>query len=149
MVETNRIQEIIDHLEIQDLLISYCTAIDTKRFDELDSVFVPDAFIDYTSAGGVKGPLPEVKKWLSEVLNMFPMTQHIVSNFEISVDGDEATSRCAFYNPMGLPSTEGAEALQLMFFGGYYNDKLIRTSNGWRISQRIEESTWDYGRPQV
>jgi len=149
MVETNRIQEIADRLEIQDLLTSYCTAIDTKRFDELDSVFVSDAFIDYTSAGGVKGLLPEVKKWLSEVLNMFPMTQHIVSNFEISVDGDEATSRCAFYNPMGLPPAERTESLQLMFFGGYYNDKLIRTSNGWRISQRIEESTWDYGRPQV
>ena len=60
MVETSRIQEISDRLEIESLLVRYCTAIDTKQFDDLDSVFIPDAFIDYTSAGGVKGKFPEV-----------------------------------------------------------------------------------------
>lgn len=148
MVDANRIQELSDRLEIEDVLTRYCTAIDTKQFDDLDSVFIPDASIDYTSAGGVKGPLPEVKKWLAEVLNMFPMTQHSVTNFQIRIEGDSATSRCAFYNPMGLEPAEGTESMTLMFFGGYYNDKLIRTSDGWRISERIEESTWDYSRPQ-
>ncbi len=55
MVESSQIQEIADRLEIQDLLTSYCTAIDTKQFNDLGCVFTPDAFIDYTSAGGGKG----------------------------------------------------------------------------------------------
>jgi len=147
MVESNQIQEISDRLEIEDLLVSYCTAIDTKKFDDLNSVFTPDAHIDYTSAGGVKGAFPEVKQWLAEVLAMFPMTQHSVTNFAIKVEGDRAISRCAFYNPMGVPISEGEEGLKLYFFGGYYNDTLIRTGDGWRISQRIEESTWNDGRP--
>lgn len=147
MVESGRIQEISDRLEIEGLLTRYCTTIDSKKFDDLDSVFTPNAFIDYTSAGGVKGELPEVKKWLSEVLDMFPMTQHVVANFVIKVEGDGATSRCIFYNPMGLPLPEGQEGLQVFFFGGYYNDTLIRTNEGWSISQRIEESTWNYGTP--
>ena len=145
MVETSRIQEISDRLEIESLLVRYCTAIDTKQFDDLDSVFIPDAFIDYTSAGGVKGKFPEVKKWLSEVLSLFSMTQHSVSNFVIKIEGDHATSRCAFYNPMELAPTEDEKTRKLMFFGGYYNDILIRTDDGWRISQRIEESAWNYG----
>ncbi len=87
----------------------------------------------------------EVKKWLSEVLDLFPMTQHSVSNFVIKIEGDHATSRCAFYNPMGMALHEGEEGLKLIFFGGYYNDTLIRTDDGWRISQRIEESAWNYG----
>ena len=145
MVEPNRIHEVSDSLEIQDLLTRYCTAIDSKKYDMLDTVFTPDAFIDYTSAGGISGKLPEIKVWLAKALGVFPMTQHYVTNFSITLEGDSAKSRCMFYNPMGLPSPEGKEGLELVFFGGYYNDKLIRTSEGWRISERIEESTWMYG----
>ena len=33
-------------LEIQQLLIDYSTAIDKRRFDDLDQVFRPEAYID-------------------------------------------------------------------------------------------------------
>ena len=145
MVEPNRIQEVSDHLEIQGLLTRYCTAIDSKQYDMLDTVFTPDAFIDYRSAGGISGKLPEIKAWLAKALGVFPMTQHYVTNFSITLDGDSARSRCMFYNPMGLSLQEGRKGLELLFFGGYYNDKLVRTPEGWRISERIEESTWMYG----
>jgi hypothetical protein len=38
--------EISDRLEIQQLLVDYSTAIDKRRFDDLDKVFTPDAYID-------------------------------------------------------------------------------------------------------
>jgi hypothetical protein len=38
--------EISDRLEIQQLLVDYSTAIDSHRFDDLDTVFTPDAYID-------------------------------------------------------------------------------------------------------
>jgi hypothetical protein len=38
--------EISDRLEIQQLLIDYSTSIDQRRFDDLDRVFTPDAYID-------------------------------------------------------------------------------------------------------
>jgi hypothetical protein len=40
--------EISDRLEIQQLITDYSTAIDNRRFDDLDAVFTPDAYIDYT-----------------------------------------------------------------------------------------------------
>ena len=61
------VQEISDRIEIDDLLTRYATAVDSKDWDLFASCFTPDAFLDYTSAGGVKGPLPEVTKWLSDV----------------------------------------------------------------------------------
>ncbi len=138
-----------DRLEIQSLLTRYCTAIDGKNFDDLDEVFIGEAFIDYTSAGGVKGEYPEVKEWLGKALALFPMTQHVVSNFEIEVSGNEARSRCVFYNPMGLPGgTNQPDELKLFFIGGYYNDKLVRTEKGWRIAERIEETSWKDLPPQ-
>ena len=39
-------QEISDRLEIQQLLIDYSTAIDQRRFDDLDRVFTPYAYMD-------------------------------------------------------------------------------------------------------
>jgi hypothetical protein len=40
------VQEISDRLEIQQLLVDYSTAIDNRRFDDLDKVFTSDAYID-------------------------------------------------------------------------------------------------------
>jgi len=136
-------KQISDQMEIQKLLTRYCTGIDTKQYDMLDSVFTPDATIDYTSAGGPRGPFPEVKAWLETVLAIFPMTQHVVGNFDITVNGDTGTSRCTFFNPMALGNEDGTR--QMLFVGGYYNDKLIRTSDGWRITERVEEGAWNYG----
>ena len=54
------LQEMSDRLEIQDLFSRYTYAIDERNWDGLDDVFTPDAFIDYTEAGGEKGQLPEI-----------------------------------------------------------------------------------------
>jgi hypothetical protein len=70
------LQEISDRLEIQDLMDRYCYAIDERDWDALDTVFTPDAVIDYTESGGVKGSLAEIKAWLPKALERFPAFQH-------------------------------------------------------------------------
>ena len=47
------LQEISDRLEIADVLTRYTRAIDTGDWDKLDTVFTPDAEIDYTESGGI------------------------------------------------------------------------------------------------
>ena len=97
------VEELIDRQEIDDLLIRYATAVDTQDWDLYETCFTADAFIDYESAGGIKGKLPEVRAWLEKTLVMFPMTQHVVCNRAVDIDGDTGTARSVFYNPMGLP----------------------------------------------
>lgn len=145
MIERARSQEVSDLLEIETILTRYCTAIDTKQYDMLDLLFTTEATLDYTSAQGIRGTLQEAKAWLEKVLAQFPMTQHLVGNFIITVEGDRASSRCSFFNPMGLAVQEGKERQKVLFFGGYYNDTLVRTENGWKISERVEELTWSSG----
>lgn len=138
--QMKRFEELLDRREIDDLLVRYATAVDTKDWDLYETCFTDDAFIDYESAGGIKGKLPEVRSWLEKTLVMFPMTQHVVCNRVVDLDGEKATARSVFYNPMGLPQ---GEKRQILFFdGGYYNDKLIKTEQGWRIVERIEESSY-------
>ena len=65
----------LDHLEVQvlgegvdDLLVRYAAAIDGKDWKLLDTCFLPDAHVDYTATGGIKGAYPEVRKWLEMAL---------------------------------------------------------------------------------
>ena len=132
--------ELADRIEIDDLLTRYATAVDTRDWDLYKSVFTADAVIDYTSSGGIRGELAEVTEWLSDALSGFSMSQHMVTNRDIRVAGDAATSRSYFYNPMGRTKRDGT--LALMFVGGYYRDRLRRTDAGWRIVERIQDTAW-------
>lgn len=133
-----------DRLAINDLLVRYAWAIDTKDWDTLDDVFTADAHIDYTATGGIAGGLAEIKPWLAESLAAFPATQHLLSNSQVTIDGDTATARTAVYNPMGAATREGP--LHFFFMGGIYADELVRTPAGWRIKRRVEDLVWMDGK---
>ncbi len=134
------IEEISNRLEIQDLLTRYTVAIDTKDWKLLDSCFTPDAQLDYKSSGGISGPYPEVRAWLEKALAPFTVTQHLISNTTLTFDGDTARARTYVINPMGLPKPDGG--LQIFTVGGYYNDRLVNTEDGWRIAERYEETAF-------
>jgi SnoaL-like domain len=142
--------EISDRLEIQQLLVDYSTAIDQRRFDDLDKVFTPDAYIDYTALGGIEGRYPKVKQWLSEVLPNFPVYAHMLGNFSVRIDGDTASSRVICFNPMVLPGekdpNKGNEKEKVkekvLFCGLWYDDEFVRTPQGWRMTRRVETKTF-------
>jgi len=140
------LQEVSDRIEIDDLLTRYATAVDSKDWDLYATCFTSDARIDYTAAGGIKGTLPEVRRWLEEVLASFPMTQHLVTNRMVRIDGDAATCSSYLFNPMGVRDGDG---VMVFLEGGYYRDRLVRTPDGWRIAERVEEPTFSTRRNRV
>jgi len=133
------LEEISDRLEIQQLLVEYSTAIDQRRFHDLDHVFTPDAYIDYQAMGGIDGHFPEVKAWLAQVLPNFPAYAHMLGNFDVRIDGDTASSRTICFNPMVL----GGDQNQILYCGLWYEDEFIRTPEGWRMSSRVETKCFD------
>lgn len=139
------IEEISDRLEIQQLMTAYSTAIDSRRFDDLDDVFLPDAFIDYSAMGGEKGRYPQIKQYLINGLERFPAYYHMIANPDIKLDGNSATSRTICFNPMEVELADGSR--QMMFLGLWYVDRHVRTAQGWRIAERSEETCWDYNVP--
>lgn len=130
------LQTLADRIEINDLLTRYAHAVDSKDWALYRTVFTPDAHIDYESAGGVKGDIETVVSWLEQTMAGFPMTQHLVANIDVKLDGDTATVRAMFYNPMGMPNGK------TFFCGGWYNHELVRTPDGWRSRKLVEESAW-------
>jgi hypothetical protein len=137
-------QEISDRMELQQLLINYSEAIDRQRFDDLDAVFTPDAYIDYRQMGGIDGKYPQVKAWLAEVMLNFPAYAHMLGIPAIRIDGDTATARTFCFNPMVFSSrASDSDKPTMMLLGLWYNDEFVRTTAGWRMSRRAETKCFD------
>jgi len=136
------LDEISDRLEIQDLMVAYCYAIDNRDWDLLDTIFTPDAIIDYSEMVGVKGTLTEIKAFLAQSMQAVAACQHIISTSQIKVEGDRAHGKTVCTNPMVL----GPDG-HVMLLGLWYRDEFLRTAQGWRISSRYEENCWRYNVP--
>jgi hypothetical protein len=130
------LQEISDRIEIDDLLIRYSTAIDTSDWDLLDQV----------SFGGSKGSLAETKEFLAKAMPNFLSFQHMISNSAVELDGDTATAKTICHNPMVMDV--GGGKTHVFYCGLWYCDELVRTSDGWRIRQRVEEKSYVYNQPE-
>ncbi|WP_232681014.1 nuclear transport factor 2 family protein [Nocardioides sp. R-C-SC26] len=147
------LQEISDRLEIADVITRYTRAIDTGEWDRLDTVFTPDAQIDYTESGGISAGFDQVKPWLAEMLPaFFPHRMHTIGQVEIVFDadslaGDGTPGRAAvtayFDNPM--PMDDGAGGTKIVEIGGLYHHQMVRTDDGWRSRQLHEQVVWKRG----
>jgi 3-phenylpropionate/cinnamic acid dioxygenase small subunit len=133
------LQEISDRLEIQELLIRYSHCVDTHDWDGWETVFTPDAVIDYTEMGGPRGSVKETRAFLESTMPMFSSTQHMLGNTVLEFDGDEVRARTICHNPMVL-DREGKP--HLFVCGLWYRDVLVRTPDGWRIKDRYEERSY-------
>ena len=137
-------QELADRAEIQDVIVRYGWAIDTKDWALLDTCFTEDAEVDYSSnPGGKAGPYRQVRSWLEKMLSAFPVTQHLMSNIDVALDGDRATVRTMVTNPQGAATREGA--LHFFVVGARYDDDFVRGPEGWRIAKRVETTLWFQG----
>ena len=142
------LQEISDRLEIEGAIERYTRGVDRGEWDVLDTVFTPDAEIDYTESGGIADTYPAVKSWLAEVLPaFFPKRMHSLHQVDITFPGgpggDEALASAYFHNPMPLADGNGGE--KLAEFGGLYHHTFVRTSDGWRSRKLHEEIVWRRG----
>ncbi len=127
-----------EHSDISALLYRYARAVDSKDWELYRSVFTEDAHIDYSSAGAVVGSRDEVVDWFAANFGLIPWSMHYITNVEIlESDGDSATVRAMFYNPMQLPGMAEMSAC-----GGYYHHELVRTPDGWRSRSLREENLW-------
>ena len=141
-------QELSDRFEIQDLIFHYSHLIDQKLFDDLrTAVFTEDAHIDYSVFGGSVGDVDETIGFLKDAVTneVFPNSQHLNANIQVTLDGDQAKGRVMCFNPMEM--TIGEDNTQTYFIGLWYVDEYRRTGDGWRMCRRVEERSWVFNTP--
>jgi 3-phenylpropionate/cinnamic acid dioxygenase small subunit len=138
------LQQINDRIEIEELLVRYSRALDHRRFEELESIFTPDAEFD---AGGLGHPVgPEnIRAMIEGTIGHLDATQHLIgkSLIEFSQDGDSAEVRTYLISQHIREATEGP--VKHYFLGGEYADRVVRTPDGWRIRYRRLDRMWKQG----
>jgi hypothetical protein len=133
-----------DREDIIDLAVRYTWALDTRNVDELRSVFTPDATATLrgVDCSGVDSIIDRIG---GSILRL-DHTQHLVGNHQVTVDGDTGTHRCQLVGQHVLAGTDGGDNFVV---GGYYEDRVVRTPDGWRIAHRVMQQTWCEGNPAV
>ena len=123
---------LLQEARIRRVLIRYATVIDERNPIGLTDVFTPDGVAEYRGLGSFHG-----RQAIIDVVEAFlgscGQTQHMVSNFRIDINGNEASAKCY------LQATHagcGAHDGKTMTVWGEYTDKLKLCPEGWRIAHR-------------
>jgi hypothetical protein len=121
------VQLLKDKAEIRETLNRYWFGVDRREPAVVASAFAPD---------GHYGNLDrdELEHLMAWALPEYECLQHCFASSEIQVDGDTATADTM---AIGFGLGDNADGERTVFARGLrYVDKLVRTDDGWKITER-------------
>ncbi|WKD35788.1 nuclear transport factor 2 family protein [Streptomyces xanthophaeus] len=141
---------VMDRLAIDEVVTGYAVAVDDGDWDAYRALFTAGGRADYSSAGGIEGPVAEVADWLARTMTLFPVRQHLIVNRLIRLEdlggspGDSAEVRADFLNPMRLagPDSDASVTSPNFVAAGRYGFALARTRDGWRLTRVTVHEKW-------
>ena len=123
-----------DHFEIREVLARYMRAMRLHDVDLMDDVFTPDAVIDYTAIGGSKNSWSETKVWLRGMIAVEHFILFVGDVYPAFADDGQSASVESTWHGVFVATPDTPP---LVIFGTY-DDELVRTAAGWRISARTD-----------
>ena len=118
-----------DRLAVGDVIIKYADSVDQLDYDRYASCFTDDVVVTGFSGGGFTG-LTDYIPWWRAALGKYGRTQHMIGNIQVTVDGDRAHMRSYVQATHEVPG----EPDVLLTLWAAYDDDLIRTPDGWKIT---------------
>ncbi|HVD29825.1 MAG TPA: nuclear transport factor 2 family protein [Mycobacteriales bacterium] len=127
-----------DLLMIHQLLAYYGHVVDDRYWARFDELFTPDATIDYTRAGAatVHSGLEEIRAFFADANH--PSAHHVL-NIVVTPSDGEVRVRSKFF----VPYTRETHTPK-RWFGGDYDDIVVRTDEGWRFVFRRCTGRWQF-----
>ncbi len=136
---------LVDRTKITDHVLNYATGIDRHQWDLYRSIFADDITIDFASWSGDPASKMKADDWVAGVratLEPFDATQHVLTNFAIELDGDQAICTCYMSAHHHLVT---GDLREMQSIGGYYVHHLERSGDGWLIHRTQLNVTWEMG----
>ncbi len=130
--------DVSDIVEINQLLAHYGHIVDAADWDRFDELFLPDAELDYTPVNA-----PAVFHGIGEIQDYFrganhPSAHHCV-NVYVYAEGDSVRVKSKFFAPYTRDSHTPKR-----WYGGDYDDVVVRTDEGWRFARRVCSARWQF-----
>lgn len=135
------VRTLADRRAIEDGIICYGHAIDSRDYARLHECMKPDVRVKYGAADWLTGA-DEAGRYCARALDPLDLSQHRFSSIEVKLDGDRASSKTYL-------AAEHVKDGERYTVGGHYLDQWERTAKGWRIAERQLVTTWAEGNPAV
>jgi hypothetical protein len=127
----------LDYEEIRALQYRYARLLDLDQPHAVAHEVFAEEAIDDRGRIPVSVGRAAIEEMFTRALKQFADTAHVISNVEIDLNGDEATSSTYVtawhWNDDGSDTTVRPADFALI---AVYEDALRRTPEGWRISHR-------------
>lgn len=133
-----------DRYDIGRVMIRYATSVDQRDMERYGSCFTDDAEVTGFSAGAVVGRDAWVG-FVEQALTNFGSTHHQITNQEITLDGDAAHMRSYVQATHELAGDD--EHLLILY--AIYDDRLVRTADGWKFTHHALERLIDSKKVRV
>jgi 3-phenylpropionate/cinnamic acid dioxygenase small subunit len=120
-----------DEHQIVSTLIRYATGIDKRDWQLFHTCFAGGLRADYGDFGVWSSPAA-ITAAMEKMHNEVGPTAHRLSNFTITPTPDGASAR-TYVDAILMPKEPDQSAHRAI---GFYDDELIKTSDGWKIKHR-------------
>lgn len=119
-----------DVVAIQQLMAHYGHLVDARAFPRLGEIFSEDGVFDVLAyqAGRHEG--------LAAVIEFFERATHPPAHHSTNLYVYEEAGVVRARSKYAVPSDGGR------MYGGDYRDALVRTTDGWRIRERVVTARW-------
>lgn len=135
------IQTLADRAEITDLFVNLGRCLDDHDFDGLKEVLAED--VVGTTPGGTQEGRDALIAQARRNHEGYERLAHQFSSVLVDVEGDTATLRAYVTGAFG--HTDSTEPVRVLV--GQYRNKLVRTAEGWRISELTVRPVFRVGEP--
>lgn len=132
-----RLRKAEDTLAIQRIITDYAVHLDAQDFDAYAALFAREGV--WQNGNTIRRGPEEIKAMLVGLYGTPPegfvnnASYHLVSNFEVAVDGDRATARSRHLLVM-----RGEDGSPVPELAGQYEDEFIREDGQWKILKRVD-----------
>lgn len=134
-----------DRTDILALTSRYAHALDRHEWHRLESVFAPDARMEFAGLPPETGPAA-IAAVCARALEPLEASQHLVGSPLLETLGDSVTVS-SYFHAQHVRTVDGRTALFTV--AGTYDDLVERRPEGWLISLRRQSVSWQAGDPGV
>jgi ketosteroid isomerase-like protein len=136
--------ELLAREEIRSVLMRLARGTDRRDRELILSCYHPDGFDDH---GGYQGDPKGFAEWVPQVLSLFEITQHVLGNLSIEIEGDVAhcETYCTAHHIFPASDPGGARD---SIMGLRYLDRFEKRGAGpWLIARRVCAYDYTYVAP--
>ena len=125
-----------DEFAIRALMDRYGSGVDERDWDTWAAIFTDPLETDFSGIDPAFEPatlpLEQHVAGTRAVLEHFDATQHMITNVQVFLDGDQAQARAVMRAEHWLGGLRGTPRYTMF---GVYENSFRRTAEGWRIAR--------------